>query len=67
MFRMTDWRNAAVAALQSWRRQAHIRRQENRAIAQLRAYSDADLADLGLARSEIERAVRYGRTHSISI
>ncbi|NBB82906.1 MAG: DUF1127 domain-containing protein [Alphaproteobacteria bacterium] len=34
---------------------------EARAIAELQAYSDRDLADLGLARSEIADAVLHGR------
>src|SRR5882757_5149114 len=33
-----------------------------KAIAELRAYSDADLSDLGLTRGTIEDAVRNGRT-----
>ena len=32
-----------------------------RAIRQLEALSDRDLSDIGLARSEIKHAVRYGR------
>lgn len=32
-----------------------------RAVAELRAYSDLELADLGLARGQIEYAVKYGR------
>jgi Domain of unknown function (DUF1127) len=32
-----------------------------KAIAELRQYSDRDLADLGLHRAEIEHAVRHGR------
>ena len=32
-----------------------------RAIAELKAMNDRELSDLGLARSEIETAVRYGR------
>lgn len=31
------------------------------AIRELSAYTDAELADLGLARGDIEHAVRYGR------
>ena len=37
------------------------RREIARAIAQLQVFSDAELADLGLHRSEIAHAVRYGR------
>ncbi|MBO0614188.1 MAG: hypothetical protein RL122_2161 [Pseudomonadota bacterium] len=32
-----------------------------RAIRELEALSDRDLSDMGLARSEIKHAVRYGR------
>ena len=32
-----------------------------RAIRQLEALSDRDLSDIGLARSDIKQAVRYGR------
>lgn len=38
-----------------------LRREQDRAIAELMGYSDYELADLGLARSEIEYAVKYGR------
>lgn len=34
---------------------------EARAIAELRAYSDRDLAELGIARADIPAAVRHGR------
>ena len=37
------------------------RREIARAIAELQRFSDADLADLGLHRSEIANAVRHGR------
>lgn len=41
---------------------AEITRQERRqAIKELGEYNDADLADLGIARANIEDAVRYGR------
>ncbi len=33
-----------------------------KAIAELNAYSDAELADLDLVRGEIEHAVRHGRS-----
>ena len=35
--------------------------QARTAEAELRAYSDAELADLGISRSQIPYAVRYGR------
>ena len=37
------------------------RRRINRAIAELAALSDHVLADIGVARHDIERIVRYGR------
>ena len=33
----------------------------SRAIRELRSYNDRELRDIGMARSEIEYAVRYGR------
>jgi uncharacterized protein YjiS (DUF1127 family) len=35
--------------------------QYRQAVAELRAYSDLELADLGLARGQIEYAVKHGR------
>ena len=36
-------------------------REIKQAVTELNAYSDVELADLGLARHQIEDAVRYGR------
>lgn len=48
--------------LAAQRRRASQRRNEQRAIAELRAYSDAQLQDLGLNRSTLAQAIRHGRT-----
>jgi len=37
------------------------KKQERRAIRELHSLSDRELSDLGMARSNIESAVRYGR------
>lgn len=38
------------------------RASERRAVRELRAYSDTELTELGIARADVERAVRDGRT-----
>ncbi len=40
------------------------KRRERRAIRELHSLSDRELSDLGMARSNIESAVRYGRQDS---
>lgn len=51
----------AASLLAGYRRRAEARRQTHQAITELRAYSDAQLTDLGIVRPMIGYAVRYGR------
>ena len=55
-------REEADAALVAALGEERARRAAERcAVRELEAYGDADLADLGIARADIERAVREGR------
>ena len=55
------WRLSNVDAKSS---QTPLSRHDyQQAVAELNAYSDAELADLGLSRAGIKQAVRYGRPH----
>lgn len=67
--------NRCLAAFQSWRRSPQPqnrlaqsardrRKSEAQAIAELNAYSDKELAELGIARSTIAELVRHGRPRS---
>jgi uncharacterized protein YjiS (DUF1127 family) len=49
---------AAGAAIGGWWARHCARRKQNRAIEQLSAMSDRELRDIGVARAEIEGAVR---------
>jgi uncharacterized protein YjiS (DUF1127 family) len=51
-------RSALIAALRTWWTAHLTRRSEREAILQLHAMSDRELRDIGLARSQIEGAVR---------
>jgi uncharacterized protein YjiS (DUF1127 family) len=50
-----------VAALVRWRRAHAERSQRRRAMAQLAAFTDLELKDIGVRRSEIYWAVNHGR------
>jgi uncharacterized protein YjiS (DUF1127 family) len=52
---------AALAQTQQPAYAVPKKNQYRQAVAELKAYSDLELADLGLARSQIEYAVRHGR------
>ncbi len=50
-----------LAALVRWRRAHAERRQRRRAMVQLGAFSDLELKDIGVYRSEIQWVVSHGR------
>jgi uncharacterized protein YjiS (DUF1127 family) len=50
-----------VAALVRWRQTHAKRRQHLRAMAELGAFSDLELKDIGVYRSEIQWVVNHGR------
>ena len=50
-----------VAALVRWRRAHAERSQRRRAMAQLAAFTDLELKDIGVRRSEIYWVVNHGR------
>lgn len=60
-FDMSNIIRLALKRRQQKEQERALRREQNRAIAELMSYSDYELADLGLARSDIENAVKYGR------
>jgi uncharacterized protein YjiS (DUF1127 family) len=51
-------RSGLIAAVKTWLTAYLTRRNERAAILQLHAMSDRELRDIGLARSQIEGAVR---------
>jgi uncharacterized protein YjiS (DUF1127 family) len=49
------------ARLVDFDRKRRIEHENRKAIAHLQSLSDAHLRDVGIARTDIERAVRYGK------
>lgn len=58
---------AVVDAVKRWVIAQAQRRLEQAAITQLRAFSDRQLGDIGIARAEIEVAVMRGRATSAGV
>jgi len=56
------WREGEVAVAPKRVSKLAISRQEKRAIRELRAMTNAELSDIGISRSGIVDAVRFGRT-----
>jgi len=56
----------AAAVVGGWWRARSERRQRRRDIAALQAFSDLELKDIGVRRSEIDWVVHHGREHARS-
>lgn len=58
---MSKFVSSVVSALVSFKNKVAANQEYRRAIRELSAYSDRELAQLGLTRSGIVSAVKYGR------